>query len=327
MECFNYKGKIYSVARERLGTKAGVCTKARVFNDKELGVIAQRFADSIKLPYIFNLQFMTNAEGQKVITDVNLRTAGGMSLSYAAGWDEVEALGKIMLGEDDVESSVRKIVQEQFVMRAYTDIVTKQVKKRICFDLDGTLLDSRKRHKKVMDYVLKQYGISIDTTNLFQYKADGNNNLSWLRSKGVEINKALEINQRWMELIEDKVFLAEDRLYSNTKSILETLSKNNYIVLLTARNKIENTESQIDDLGIRQYLDKVAIVPSCKQTAKLKADILLENSICEFYGDTESDMEAARMAECDFYVSTRGFRSKKYWSAFNVKYSDLLDKE
>ena len=327
LECFNYNGRVYSVARERIAAKSGVCTKAHVYHNEALQSIAQQFADSIELPYIFNMQFMLNTQGKYVITDVNLRTAGGMSLSYAAGWDEVEALGKIMLGEDEVESSVRKPVQEQFVMRAYTDIVTKQVNKRICFDLDGTLLDSRRRHRSVMDYVLKQYGISLDTSNLFQYKAEGNNNLSWLESRGVEINKAKEICKRWIELIEDKEFLAEDRLYSNSISILETLSKNNFIVLLTARNSIENTESQIDGLGIRQYFDKVVIVPSCKQTANLKAKILSEYSISEYYGDTESDMEAARIADCDFYVSTRGFRSKEYWRAFDVKFSDMFNDE
>lgn len=193
LECFNYSGKIYSVARERLDTKSGVCTKARVYHDASLESVAQKFAESIKLPYIFNLQFMTNSRGEKVITDVNLRTAGGMSLSYAAGWDEVEALGKIMLGADDVVSTVNVPIIEQYVMRAYTDIVTKQIKKRIAFDLDGTLLDSRKRHKIVMDFVLTENGTDIDTSDYLDYKCEGNNNLSWLTYKGLSEKLLLKL--------------------------------------------------------------------------------------------------------------------------------------
>lgn len=324
LECFNYNGKVYSVARERIAAKSGVCTKAHVYHSNSLQAIAQRFADSIELPYIFNLQFMINTEGQYVITDVNLRTAGGMSLSYAAGWDEVEALGKIILEEDDVVASVRKPVQEQFVMRAYTDIVTKRVNKRICFDLDGTLLDSRERHKVVMDHVLKESQCDIDTSDYLQYKADGNNNLRWLEMKGVDMNLAKSINQRWIDLIESNDFLKGDMLYPNALPILESLSQDNFLLLLTARNNQDNTEAQIDRLGIRQYFDKIVVVPSSKQTAILKSQILTNLKIEDFYGDTESDLEASKMANCNFYVSTRGFRSKKYWALKDVNYASFL---
>lgn len=324
LECFNYKGRVYSVARERIAAKSGVCIKAHIYHNEALQNIAQRFSECVDLPYIFNLQFMLNSEGRYVITDVNLRTAGGMSLSYAAGWDEVEALGKIILGEEGVERSVSKPVQEQFIMRAYTDIVTKRVERRICFDLDGTLLDSRQRHKSVMDYVLRQFNLTLNTDDLLSFKADGNNNLAWLTLKGVSPDIAKKINQCWIDLIENIEFLMEDKLYPNTKDILETLSKNNYLVLLTARNNVENTEAQIDSLGIRQYFDKVKIVSSSKQTAVLKSQILSDLRIDEFYGDTESDMEAAIQAKCAFYASTRGFRSKMYWNKFDVKYSDMF---
>lgn len=325
LECFNFDGKVYSVARERLDTKSGVCTKARVYHDASLEKIAQIFAGSIKLPYIFNLQFMTNTNGEKVITDVNLRTAGGMSLSYAAGWDEAEALGKIMLGEKGVVDSVSQPIRSQYVIRAYTDIVTKTVEKRIAFDLDGTLLDSRKRHQVVMDYVLNEMHLDIDTSNLVSYKADGHNNVSWLESKGVDREKATSINKRWVELIEEERFLSEDVLYGNTIDILKKCSQNNYLLLLTARNNVDGARKQISKLGLFQYFDDIKIVETSKKTPNLKGKILKEEIIDEFYGDTESDMVAAEIAGCKFLVSTRGFRSPDYWKTFNVCYSELFN--
>ena len=129
LECFCFGGKLYSVARERIAAKAGVCVKARVFDDKELHAIAERFVSSVAVPYYFNLQFMKNTLGDPVITDVNLRLAGGMSLSAAAGWDEVSAIADILLkkSEDEIVSHLNINRTEKFVVRAYTDIVTKEL--------------------------------------------------------------------------------------------------------------------------------------------------------------------------------------------------------
>lgn len=323
LECFNYGGKLYSVARERLDTKSGVCTKARIYQDKNLQTIAQLFVDSIRLPYIFNLQFMTNCEGCKVITDVNLRTAGGMSLSFAAGWDEVKALGKIMLGEENVTASLKAPQKDIYVVRAYTDIITKKCQQRIAFDLDGTLLDSRKRHQVVMDYVLAEYGISLDTSNLLAYKIEGYSNKEWLRMKKLTPQDIERVNNRWIELIETEEFLAGDTLYPNVWQYLEKLSNNNRLFLLTARNNKENTEKQISKLGISQFFDTISIVPSSKTTIDDKARLLKQFNVDVFYGDTESDMKAAEDAHCDFRAVTTGFRSKQFWSNFEVELAEI----
>lgn len=120
---------------------------------------------------------MTNESGVKLITDVNLRTAGGMSSSYAAGWDEVTSLVKVMLGEEGVIESVNKEVPEQYIVRAYTDIVTKKILDKIGFDFDGTINDSRRIHEVLMQDILNERNIPISANGLVQYKADGYNNL------------------------------------------------------------------------------------------------------------------------------------------------------
>lgn len=325
LECFNYKGKVYSVARERLDAKAGVCTKARVYWDEELQTIAQRFAETIELPYVFNLQFMNNKAGQKVITDVNLRTAGGMSLSCAAGWDEAAALGKILLGEQDIAATLEAPKRNVYVVRAYTDIVTKACNRRIAFDLDGTLLDSRKRHKIVMDDVLRESGILLDTTNLISYKADGHNNLEWLKKNGIAARVAENINKRWITLIEDECYLREDNLYEGVEKLLSELSKTNTLYLITARNNKKSAEQQITQLGIRKYFDDVYVVASSKQTSDDKAAILKHNSIDIFIGDTESDFKSAQLANCSFIATTFGFRAAKYWANYKVRTIDKIN--
>lgn len=319
LECFNYDGKVYSIARQRLASKAGVCTKTKVFSDKKLTAIAQTFADSVQLPYIFNLQFMTNEAGEKVITDVNLRTAGGMSLSYAAGWDEVTSLARIMLCKENVVESVNKEVPEQYIVRAYTDIVTKKIQDKIGFDLDGTLLDSRRRHKILMQDILNERNIPISAVGLVQYKANGYNNLQWLQSQGVDDNLAKEINNDWIARIENNEYLKYDHLYSGIKEMLEELSINNSLYLVTARNNKANLFRQLQELGINQYFEDICVVPSSKESTQLKANYLIEQGITTFWGDTEVDKRAADIAGCKFRVCLSGFRSQSFWERYNKK--------
>lgn len=317
LECFNYDGKIYSIARERIASKAGVCTKTKVFTDKSLSSIAQKFAETVELPYIFNLQFMTNSNGERVITDVNLRTAGGMSLSYTAGWDEVSSLAKIMLEQTDVEKTVDINVPEQYIVRAYTDIVTKTVQDKIGFDLDGTLLDSRSRHEILMQDILNRRNIKVSAEGLVKFKSDGFNNLAWLKTKGIEDSIAMEINREWISKIESVEYLKYDCLYNDTKSKLEELSINNSLYLVTARNNKGNLLQQLDDLGIKHYFEDICVVPSCKESAQYKAEYLKNNNITTFWGDTEVDKQAADLAGCNFHLCQSGFRSQSFWEKCN----------
>ena len=130
MECFLYGNVFSCVCRERIAAKSGVCVKGRIFNDEMLAEIGRKFIKIAGVPYVFNLQFMKNAQDKYVITDVNLRTAGGMSMACAAGWDEISALANIMLGapEQTISKCVPQNTPETFVMRAYTDIITHREK-------------------------------------------------------------------------------------------------------------------------------------------------------------------------------------------------------
>ena len=326
LECFFFKGKVFSIARQRIAQKSGVCTKSKVYYDPELTEIAQRFADSISLPCIFNLQFMRNSKNKFVITDVNLRAAGGMSMSYAAGWDEVSALANILLGKSD-EEVIRHILpvkQEQYVMRAYTDIITKRIVKRIAFDLDGTLLDSRDRHKIVLDDVLKEFNIELDTDELLKYKAEGHNNVEWLLSKGMDKDIAAAIQTRWIELIEQPEYLAKDNLYDGIIGLLDEWSRTNELFLITGRNNESNARQQIDRLGISQFFSNVEIVKSDSNTSTSKAAFLISNGINLIVGDSETDYNAACKANCSFYMLNYGFRSECFWKKKGVQsFSDF----
>ena len=79
-----------AICRERLETKAGVCTKARIFFDAELSDMARRIAEALGQRGTICIQVM-RARGKWVVTDLNMRPGGGTAMSCAAGHDVLSA--------------------------------------------------------------------------------------------------------------------------------------------------------------------------------------------------------------------------------------------
>lgn len=311
LQCFNYYGDIYSVARERIESRDGICTKARVYHDQKLHDIVEHLSQCEKLPTLFNVQFMQNSRGCPVVTDLNLRPAGGMSMTVAAGFNEVVSLGKMMLGlpKEDVLQSVTGQIIETYVVRGFVDIVTKRVRKRIAFDLDGTLLDSRQRHIVVMQTVLDSMGVNVCADDLVSFKCSGANNLDWLLSKGIPNCLADEINRNWISLIEKKNFLIEDFLYDGVMENLKQLSINNDLFLVTARSNRDSLMWQLEKLDILHFFNKTYVVEPGADVASQKGEILKTIHADMYYGDTEVDETAALFARCEFYKVKGGFRN------------------
>lgn len=322
MECFVYKGRLSSICRERLWTKAGVCTRARVFKSPKLEQIGRKFATVFKTPTIFNLQFMKNGSGCYVITDVNLRCAGAMGLSYMSGWDAVSALAKTLLdrSSDEVFESLPESVPEQFVVRVNDDRVTQIAPKTVAFDLDGTLLDSRERHKRVLDVVLSNYAIEIDTADLLSYKRTGCNNVDFLVSKGMDESMARIVQRDWICAIEQEKYLAEDSLYSDAIKLLEKYDGWRRI-LVTARSNEHGLHETLKRLGLVKYFDEINVVNPGQCAFQEKARILTSRKALVFYGDTRSDYEAAKMADVRFEFRKNGFHAL---SALGLDDDDLL---
>jgi len=124
IEIFSGKNNFKTVCRERLETKAGVCSKGKVFYDAEFHNLALKLAKAIKLPYMSNIQVMKNSNNEWVITDVNLRLAAGTGLCAAAGWDMCSAM-LLELCENPPASPefLPEITTPKYVVRTFEDIV------------------------------------------------------------------------------------------------------------------------------------------------------------------------------------------------------------
>ena len=113
----------YSYARERLEVKAGVCTKARLFFDKELDAIAKKIGQALRQRGTICFQLMKNQSGW-VVTDFNLRSGAGTAMTCAAGYDVLSAAYACRIGEDYSKFvSQMKINEVHFITRQYSEFV------------------------------------------------------------------------------------------------------------------------------------------------------------------------------------------------------------
>jgi carbamoylphosphate synthase large subunit len=90
-------GTTHAYCRERVETKAGVCTKARLFRDMELEDFAARIGRALGQRGTLCFQAMAGRDGWAV-TDLNPRSGAGTAMTCAAGFDVLAAAYACRLG-------------------------------------------------------------------------------------------------------------------------------------------------------------------------------------------------------------------------------------
>ena len=114
---------VRAVARERLEVKAGVCTKARVFEDDTLEALADRLSKGLDLRGAFCFQVMREAAGGRfVITDVNARPGAGTRLTVACGVNILAATFADVWGGTP-NHFLPRLERERHVVRQYEEYV------------------------------------------------------------------------------------------------------------------------------------------------------------------------------------------------------------
>lgn len=86
------------ICRERLQTKSGVCVKARLFQEEELGEIANIIAKNLNL-VAFCFQVM-RLKDNWAVTDINPRLGAGTALSLPVGSDFFGAMLSVLWDQD-----------------------------------------------------------------------------------------------------------------------------------------------------------------------------------------------------------------------------------
>ena len=110
-----------AVCRERLEVKAGVCTKARVFEDDTLADFAKTISDGLDLVGTFCMQLMRNWSDETwLVTDINPRPGAGTAMSMAVGVDFLSAMLADAWGLDP-RPMLPRLERDCFVVRQYSE--------------------------------------------------------------------------------------------------------------------------------------------------------------------------------------------------------------
>lgn len=120
VDVLNWKGKVWTVTRERTEVKSGVATKARAYFSPEHDNLARRLCSQFRMPTVFCFQTMDNRDGETVVTDLNPRIGAGTSMSRFAGIDFAYNLIGLSLGI--IENPKVRAVSEVTVVRVWRDL-------------------------------------------------------------------------------------------------------------------------------------------------------------------------------------------------------------
>lgn len=204
--------------------------------------------------------------------------------------------------------------------------------KTLILDFDGTLLDSRKRHRILLEDLCQQSDLCIPCdgfSNYLEFKINGGSTFQYLTEVVKYPQEVSEkIAKQWIQKIELPTYLAFDELYQDTLGFLKREKKNGWnMVLLSARQRRDYLITQVQQLQLEPFFSSVICV-SPQNAAKEKSNVLSTLSDVRYYiGDTEVDYRAACGMNVPFYALNRGFRSKKYWMEQGVISHEVLPKE
>jgi phosphoglycolate phosphatase-like HAD superfamily hydrolase len=189
----------------------------------------------------------------------------------------------------------------------------------IGLDLDGTVLDSRLRHSAALREAASAFGVCLSEEDVSAYsrlKLDGLNGLAALRQ--LEIAKAESISQRWSEIIENEDLLALDKLYEDVPVALQkATAAGDTFVMVTARRKQDAARKQIAALGLNAFMHEILIVDP-RDASACKVAATRHHDLQAIVGDTEADLVWATTLHVEFYASSFGFRSRRYWDGRNI---------
>jgi phosphoglycolate phosphatase len=195
----------------------------------------------------------------------------------------------------------------------------------IFIDLDGTLVDSRRRLYKLF---CDLSGSRKLTFHLYwKYKRVARSN-EWLLAQvlGFDAPQIQAFVRGWLERIESPEYLALDAPFGFAQSVLKDLSRDHSLYVLTARRDEHAARAQIDCAGFTPYLtDMLVTGPWQSKIELLSARRGQAHSEDLVVGDTELDVQAAAAIGAQSVAVLNGFRCRQHLELFkpDFMYADL----
>ena len=181
---------------------------------------------------------------------------------------------------------------------------------KIIFDLDGTLICSKKRlHALFCDFV-KTDKLSFDA--YWNLKFAGYTNQEILKNKfGYSTDKINFFVHHWMLNIESNQYLDMDSLIVGVDKFLCEMNKINELYVCTARQSAPQVIEQLKKLGILDFFKKIFVTEQIKSKKQLLIDsgLVFSSQDC-FVGDTGHDIMTGKELGMVTFAVLSGFMSE-----------------
>lgn len=192
---------------------------------------------------------------------------------------------------------------------------------KIIFDLDGTLICSKKRLYELFCDLLDNR--SLNFNDYWNFKFKGYSNQDILKKKFGYPDEQIKIFvKNWMKKIEDSYYLEMDTAIDGVHDFLEQISTNNRLYVCTARQSVKKTIYQLKCLDIIDFFEEVFVT----EQHLTKAELLLNSRVFFnkndwFVGDTGHDVITGKQLDIQTCAVLSGFMSE---SALKSYMPDLI---
>ena len=179
----------------------------------------------------------------------------------------------------------------------------------IFFDLDGTLIDSRKRLYKLFNDLTNNKLLSFK--DYWELKKLRYSN-QWILENYTCFNKInySEFENLWMQKIESDNYLKFDKTFDFTSTTLQRLKTNNQLFLVTARQDKKQLDKQLINLKIKDFFKTIVVTEQKESKLNLINNLNLQLKKTDlFIGDTGEDIQTAKKLNITSIGVTSGFRS------------------
>lgn len=182
------------------------------------------------------------------------------------------------------------------------------------FDLDGTLIDVRKRHYAAYVDTARELGLTPLSEQAFWKERRGGAATEELIGN-VRDSDRERFTERWRSRTDAPSYVRLDTLIPGARATLASLRESYELVLVTLREDRKTLIEQLDALSLSKFFTAIYSPNGTDEPASKAKLIQLfggSDGNAAVIGDSEADVEAARELGIDSVCVTTGVRSRRY---------------
>lgn len=178
---------------------------------------------------------------------------------------------------------------------------------KIVFDLDGTLICSKKRLFELFSDLVESNDLTFES--YWNLKFLGYSNQDILKANFQFSASEIQLfTDNWMKNIESDNYLKMDTLINGTQDLLYKISKTKELYICTARQSKSQVIMQLNHLGIFDFFKDIFVT----EQKKTKTQILEDSDLCFsgedwFVGDTGHDIMTGKGLGMTTFAVLSGF--------------------